>query len=221
MSTENLATSGKGVIKPQQGRSQSTHDKIVDAGRELIRDGRFDQAGFRQIVDTAGVSVGAFYGRFRNKEALFQYVLDQFFDETLAWAETTTRDTEAKTTTLDGALTGAVRIMISLFARDLGLMRAIYLRTRLYDNPDLLKKVSVFDAACFVHVDRMILAYASQITHNNPRDALHFGMRVLGAYLRDAIFFQNCPERKIALGRNSKVEREATDLLKRYLIGST
>jgi AcrR family transcriptional regulator len=215
-----MATTQQDVIKPQQERSQSTHDKIVDAGRDLIRAGQFDQAGFRQIVETAGVSVGAFYGRFRNKEALFQFVLDQFFAETLVWADATTHEIEAKTTTLDGALTGAVRTMIDLFARDLGLMRAIYLRTRLQDNPDLLKKVSTFDGACFVHIDRMILTYASEITHADPREALHFGMRVLGAYLRDTLFFQNCPERKVSLGRNSKIEREATDLLKRYLVGS-
>jgi len=208
-----------GVITAKQSRSRSTHDRIVEAGMSLVRAGQFDEVGFREIIETAGVSVGAFYGRFKNKEALLQFVLQQFFIDTERWIEKTVSNIEAKSTCLDDVIIGVVRTMIGLYQRDLGMMRSVYLRTRTRNDPEFLEKVGAFDARCYMYLDRLTLAYMDEVDHSDPKGAFRFGVKVLAAFLRDVVFFQNCPTAKISLGRNSKIEQQAAELLRRYLRG--
>ncbi len=60
-----------GVTPPQQSRSEATLRALLLAGREALERGSFDDMTIVDIARAAGASVGAFYGRFKNKEAYF------------------------------------------------------------------------------------------------------------------------------------------------------
>lgn len=61
----------RGVTPHQQARSEATFQALIAAGREALEDKTFDQVAIGDIARAAGVSVGAFYGRFDNKDAFF------------------------------------------------------------------------------------------------------------------------------------------------------
>ena len=54
----------------------STLQKILDAGMEEFQEKGFRDASLRNIVKTAGVTTGAFYGYFSSKEALFASIVE-------------------------------------------------------------------------------------------------------------------------------------------------
>lgn len=49
-------------------------ERIVKAAETILRDKTFDQATVSEIARAAEVTTGAFYGRFPDKESLFQYL---------------------------------------------------------------------------------------------------------------------------------------------------
>ncbi|MCM8556264.1 TetR/AcrR family transcriptional regulator [Sphingomicrobium sediminis] len=61
-----------------QKRSKETRDKIVAALDRLLKDQSFDSISVAELANEAGVSVGAVYRRFENKEALIPVVLDLY-----------------------------------------------------------------------------------------------------------------------------------------------
>lgn len=56
---------------------QSTLEKILTAGKAEFLDKGFKSASLRNIVKTAGVTTGAFYGYFSGKEALFAALVEE------------------------------------------------------------------------------------------------------------------------------------------------
>jgi AcrR family transcriptional regulator len=66
----------------KQQRSEQTHEKLLQSGLDLLRDGVFDDISIAQISARAGCSVGSFYLRFRNKEAFFKFLIESI-SETL------------------------------------------------------------------------------------------------------------------------------------------
>lgn len=67
--------------EPKQARSRETQGRIVAAALELVAERGREGPSVPEISERAGVSIGAFYGRFPTKEALFEHVDRQLFDE--------------------------------------------------------------------------------------------------------------------------------------------
>ncbi len=64
----------EGVAPLLQARSQATFYALVNAGLKVMEATDFETATVNQIARTAGVSVGAFYGRFANKDVFFEAI---------------------------------------------------------------------------------------------------------------------------------------------------
>ena len=67
--------------EPKQARSRETQGRIVAAALELVAERGREGPSVPEIAKRAGVSIGAFYGRFPTKEALFEHVDRQLFEE--------------------------------------------------------------------------------------------------------------------------------------------
>lgn len=60
-----------------QTGEQNTLQKILEAGKKEFLSKGFKSASLRNIVKTAGVTTGAFYGYFSGKEALFASLVEE------------------------------------------------------------------------------------------------------------------------------------------------
>lgn len=58
------------------GDYEKTHRKILDCGIEIFKEQGFEKANLRAICKAAGVTTGAFYGHFEDKEALFAELVE-------------------------------------------------------------------------------------------------------------------------------------------------
>ena len=59
---------------------QSTLDLILSAAMEEFLEKGFKSASLRNIVKTAGVTTGAFYGYYDSKEDLFEALVSEQYD---------------------------------------------------------------------------------------------------------------------------------------------
>jgi Transcriptional regulator len=58
--------------KPQQARSAESYQKMLDAAEEVLGEKSFDDATINEIVMRAGLTIGAFYARFHDKDSLLR-----------------------------------------------------------------------------------------------------------------------------------------------------
>jgi AcrR family transcriptional regulator len=83
---------------PRQLRSEETLAKMITAGRGLIEQyANFDLVLISDVIRTAGTSTGAFYGRFKDKDAFIASVLDAAFAEMQAEADNSIREDDVWT----------------------------------------------------------------------------------------------------------------------------
>ena len=69
-----------GVFLPKQERSSRTQAAILLAARAMVSEGGVESLTISGVAARVGLTTGAFYARFRNKDALLQAL----FEETLA-----------------------------------------------------------------------------------------------------------------------------------------
>jgi AcrR family transcriptional regulator len=75
------------VRTPRQARSKDTLERLLDAAHELLEEGSFADASVQKITARAKSSVGAFYARFSDKDALLQHVHQRYADEAIDTAD--------------------------------------------------------------------------------------------------------------------------------------
>ncbi|GJG95010.1 TetR/AcrR family transcriptional regulator [Cupriavidus pauculus] len=66
---------------PRQRRARETEQALLSAGRELLAERDFAAVSVAQIAAACQVSVGAFYGRFRDKMAFFDALRASVMEE--------------------------------------------------------------------------------------------------------------------------------------------
>jgi AcrR family transcriptional regulator len=66
----------------QEQRSRATRDKLLSAARTLFAERGYAAVGTEEIVRAAGVTRGALYHQFRDKQELFEAVFEQVEGET-------------------------------------------------------------------------------------------------------------------------------------------
>ena len=71
----------KGVAPIRQARSGATYQSLIDTGRAALENQSFGSTTIAGLARTAGTSVGAFYGRFENKDAYFAAIQETVVSE--------------------------------------------------------------------------------------------------------------------------------------------
>jgi AcrR family transcriptional regulator len=67
-----------GTLPALQRRSRDKRDRLLEAGMKVFGTLGYEAARVADIADAAGISVGVFYQRFRDKRALFAALEDEF-----------------------------------------------------------------------------------------------------------------------------------------------
>jgi AcrR family transcriptional regulator len=69
MVIDSEASSGRG--QPKGDKRDRTRSKLLEAGRSLIREKGFEHTTLEEIAQRAGMTTGAIYGNFKNRDELF------------------------------------------------------------------------------------------------------------------------------------------------------
>jgi len=74
----NAGNQSLGEAKPAlQARSKRTRDAILKAVADALEDGALEKASVQELARAAGVSIGAFYGRFDSKDTAIAALFDE------------------------------------------------------------------------------------------------------------------------------------------------
>ncbi|REL25987.1 TetR/AcrR family transcriptional regulator [Thalassotalea euphylliae] len=155
------------IIEAKQVRSQQTQKKLLDALNSCLKQDFFEHISIAQITENAGVSVGTFYRRFKNKEALLPYLYQDFGTQQRDWVLALTTEKQA---TLAQQITYIVENCCHFLSNNAGVLRTLHLNARLY--PEILPTSQLNERSQeYREIAAMLMQHAQEITHRSPQMA--------------------------------------------------
>jgi AcrR family transcriptional regulator len=188
------------VYKPKQARSQETQDNLLKALNQLLKKKYFEHISIAELAEKAGVSVGTYYRRFRNKEALLPLLYEDFGEKLRAWIGKLEK-------TRPGSLKGSIHmVVVQLYLflrRQEGVLRTLHLNSRLHT--EVLPYSQVKSRYAEYHrLAELLLVYSNEIKRDNKEDAAEMATFMLvGGLIEKVLYAEQTP----ALG--TKLEGEA------------
>lgn len=157
---------GQGEKPAQQARAQRTRDELVRALSRLLQRKSFEDIAVAEIAKEAGVSVGAVYRRFDNKDALIPALFEVYEDRLARWFG------EAGGVVIDpefGLRTSLRRLARASFAflqREAPIARAAFAQAR--QRPDLVgEEWSALLASSRDSFRQLVQAFGSEIVRQD------------------------------------------------------
>lgn len=133
----------------RQARSEQTLERLLEATEQVLREKSFKEAGVAEIASRAGVTVGALYFRFADKESLLAHLARSAYaglDEALVTAfRPLSRGEE-----FEERLRGALEVLADFYLEHRGVARAVTERSRSGGKLDSWRRSSsraLFDRA--------------------------------------------------------------------------
>jgi AcrR family transcriptional regulator len=179
------------VRPPLQERSRATLVRFLEATMGLLAERRFEQGTVAEIARRARSSVGAFYARFADKDALMGYLDSQLFESgKAAWDEFL-----ASERWRGGTAAEVVTAVVDRVARKRrerrGLLRALALYARSQPSPRFLEHAREMNRHVYGRVRTLLLERRHEIGHPDPERAIEIGLMFVDAATREAILFDD------------------------------
>ncbi len=209
-----------GTIRPgKQRRSERTLEAILDAAEELIDKKGYAATSVNEIAHKAGVTIGAFYGRFGSKEALLQGLLERLSQQTSEVFNELIADLAKDKPRFRLALERSMEAMRWLYRERAALLRA--LNQAAATNSALRKRMLTFNADTCARLYLALDRYSDQVCHPNPALAMKLGHEAAMRLLRSSMLYEEIDYRDL---RNDGIDvtdqllvREAARIWEAYL----
>lgn len=175
------------VRPPQQARSQVTLDRILDAAEALVAAKGFEDAAVAEIARRAGSSVGAFYARFRDKDALLYALYERYFEQAVATANAALDPARWDGVAIPTILRAVVRFLVEIYRERAGLIRAFVVR----NHTDAAFRARQERLSHLVNekLSALLLARRQEIAHPDPPRAAAFGLTMAVSAIESAVLF--------------------------------
>jgi len=176
---------GARALPAKQARSERTRDKLLEAGQALLAQGGFDDVSIAQIAKHAGCSVGAFYLRFKDKEAFFQCLLDGVVEAIQTDISDTLRSAPALQAPLADTVHFCVMHYINLYRRHEGLIRTAQQQNMHHrENWQLVQALGQWVVSQFTE---LIASRFPDPSNDQLRQNITIGFQIIGGHLLNAI----------------------------------
>jgi AcrR family transcriptional regulator len=183
----------KAFRPPKQARSQATLDRFVTAAAALLVEKRFHEASVQELVKRARSSVGAFYTRFADKDALMLYVYEQVHAHALEVAGALLEPTRWSQASTEQLIATAVQSLVERRREHAPLIRALTQYARSSPEPAFLAVSSRSKREFHQLVWRLLAPRRAEIDHPHPERAVAIALHAVDSAARDALAFAELP----------------------------
>lgn len=175
------------VRPPRQARSHLTLGRILDAAESLLLEKHWEEASVAEIAKRAGSSVGAFYTRFRDKDALLSALHERFVEEAMATADYAMSAQRWEKASITEIVRELVAFQVRIQDQRRGLLRAIALRAT--ESAEL----QIRGLRGTRHIEdlftRLVVARRHEILHPVPVVAAAFVSRLIAGVTLQRLLF--------------------------------
>jgi AcrR family transcriptional regulator len=177
----------KKPLAPQQARSRESTRKLLKAAAEVLGQHGVEGATIPRIARHAGLTPGAVYRRFSDKETLLEEVvlgILQRQDERLRVAITPDM---ARQIPLDVFADQIISSMLVSYRANAALLRAVRQFVRGRDHTLFWKKAARLEMQTWKYIVDLFLVHRKEVKHPDPQVAISFALITLTSTLVELI----------------------------------
>jgi len=202
-----MSAESKEVRTPQQDRSRTTKNRLLDAGQRLICRKGYHGTNSKEIAAEAGVAIGSFYAYFRDKKDLFIMILERYTERIFASVPDLPTQALARGQARD-LLHEYVRSVVQ--AHDLPeLHRELYVSLR--NDPDMEALIDRWQQESIRRIERVLRSASGQLRIRDTQAAAVLLHASLEAVIQRITLY------RLAVQEERLVE-ELADMFTRYLL---
>ena len=186
----NLATAkkpGAPVRAPKQARSQKTFHRILQSVEKLVNDEAYEHATVSDIVRRAKCSVGAFYGRFADKDAALYALFDSRCEGLEKKVLALLKDGLAPQARLSETISQFSDCIIKHTFSNRAFIHAEQFLTSSRSSEPFWERARVMNAKFYDAFLNLLNNKRDEITHTNPESAALITLAIIGGLPRDAV----------------------------------
>lgn len=169
-----------------QERSQQTLQRILEAAEELIGQQGFEPTTIADITRAASVSVGTFYARFRDKDALLHVLQDRLSEQAVATARAAASAVPDDATVHDIGKAFA-RFVLQVYRLRPQLVLAVLFRVR--TDRQVAERAERMNREIARVLGGLLARRRAQLAHADPHRAADFAMRLILAMFQERALF--------------------------------
>jgi AcrR family transcriptional regulator len=174
------------VARPKQARSEETLYRLLDAAEALIEEKGLGDASIPEIVRRAGSSVGGFYARFQDKDALLRALEERFFEQVSARLEALADERRWADARLEEIVDACAAELVSVAGERRNLIAAFLIRAA--HDPAVREGGLRFRRRVAERITRLLGARGERIGHPEPALAIDLGVQfAFGLMLQRAV----------------------------------
>jgi AcrR family transcriptional regulator len=204
------------IHPPRQARSRETLTRLLDATEAVLREGGLQAATVPAIAKRAGLSVGAVYRRFPDKDALLRAVHERTVVRVRELNESRMDPALFAGATLEQWVGGMIRGIVYIYRQDRRLMQAMLEYGETHSDAGFRARAAETNRAALASFAELVRSKAAEVRHPHPETAARFALVTLGLLLRGLILADHAAP-GLELGDDVILEDELTRLVLGYL----
>lgn len=161
-----MKTTIAAVRPPKQQRSQQTLERLLDAAEEVVREEGLPGLTVTNVVRKARVSIGAFYRRFPDRDAMVYALQQRNHARALEVYQRQLDTLDVENVPLEDTLETLLSFRAAMVLKDAPLMHAFAVQGAI--SPAFQDEGRSFIAGCRVALSQVILAHRDEIRTRTP-----------------------------------------------------
>lgn len=201
---------------PKQRRSRESYERVLEAGHALLEENGFEGFTVQEVAERSGVSVGAIYERFGNKETVLRAVHARLMETMIE------EEREAALTAPPATAAAAVSEAVTVVARGMHRHRKA-LRAFMHlgaVDPVISERGSSASIELSRTFKEILRPHAGGLAHREPEVALDVAFRIAYSTLARQVMYGPVFESDRRLSWR-RLTAEVTSACTAYLLGVT
>lgn len=177
----------KNSLMPQQARSRESLRKLLRAAGEVLGQHGVEGATIPRIAEHAGLTPGAVYRRFRDKDELIETVILDLLDRQNESIRSSITPEMARQIPLPVLIEQLINSLLASYRARGGMLRAIRQFARAKTGTAFYADVSRRELQAFQYMVDLFLVHRKEIRHPEPRIAVSLGLLMIIQALLDLL----------------------------------
>src|SRR5579864_4406937 len=175
------------TIAPQQARSRESLRRLLKAAAEVLGQHGLEGATIPRIAQHAGLTPGAIYRRFPDKDALLETMIIGILRRNDERLRTMLTPDMARQIPLPVFAEQLINNMLVSYRANAGLLRAIRQFAQGRDHTSFYRKVNKLEMHTYQYLVELFLLHRKEIKHPDPQMAVSFALMMLTSSLIELI----------------------------------
>lgn len=180
----------KKTLAPQQARSRESLNKLLKAALEVLGQHGVEGTTIPRIAHHAGLTPGAVYRRFHDKEALLETVIIGLLERQNERIRVAMTPDMARQIPLPVLAEQVIHMMVLSHRVNSNLLRAMRHFAGARMHTPFARKASRLELSTYQYLAGLFLAHRKDIKHPDPQAAVSMGLMMLFSTLMEMVLIE-------------------------------